>query len=78
MGIQQRMSGETMEAKLARFERFGTIDLRVDYLRPGVGKFFVATAYPLRTGNKVAVTRIELNNDENDLIAVGTGSYVVS
>jgi len=55
-----------------------TIDLRVDFLRPGLGKWFVATAYTLRTGNRVAVTRIELHNDRNDLIAVGTGSYVVA
>ena len=34
--------------------------------------------YILRTGNKIAVTRIELNSDQNELIAVGTGSYVVA
>ncbi len=78
MGIQQKMSNETLEAKLEKFGRLGTIDLRIDYLRPGMGKWFISTGYTLRTGNKVAVTRIELNNDQNDLIAVGTGSYVVS
>ncbi len=78
MGIQQKMSNETLEAKLEKFGRLGTIDLRIDYLRPGIGKWFVSTGYTLRTGNKVAVTRIELNNDQDDLIAVGTGSYVVS
>ena len=78
MGIQERLSDATPEAKLEHFERLGTIDLRVDYLRPGLGKWFVSTGYSLRTGRKVAVTRIELHNDEEDLIAVGTGSYVVS
>jgi len=78
MGIQEQMSGEPLEKKLARFGRLGTIDLRVDYLRPGRGKEFISTGYNLRTGNKVAVTRIELHNDLNDLIAVGTGSYIVA
>ena len=78
MGIQQKLSDETIEKKLAKFAKLGTIDIRIDYLRPGVGKWFVSTGYTLRTGNKVAVTRIELNNDQNDLIAVGTGSYVVA
>ena len=78
MGIQQRLSDETIEKKLAKFEKLGTIDIRIDYLRPGLGKWFVSEGYTLRTGNKVAVTRIELNNDQNDLIAVGTGSYVVA
>ena len=58
--------------------RMSTIDLRVDFLRPGLGKRFVVTAYTLRTGNKVVVKRIELHNDQNDLIAVGTGSYFVA
>ena len=78
MGIQQKMAEETIGKKLAKFEKLGTIDLRIDYLRPGMGKWFVSTGYALRTGNKVAVSRIELNNEQNNLIAVGTGSYVVS
>ncbi|OPY76266.1 MAG: hypothetical protein A4E64_01593 [Syntrophorhabdus sp. PtaU1.Bin058] len=78
MGVQQKISGEVLETRLERFGRVNTIDLRVDFLRPGIGKRFVATAYTLRTGNKVAVTRIELHNDQDDLIAVGTGSYIVA
>jgi uncharacterized protein (TIGR00369 family) len=78
MGIQRKMTDKGLEAKLARFGRLGTIDLRVDYLRPGTGRSFACTGYSLRTGNKVAVTRIELINDRQELIAVGTGSYVVA
>ena len=64
------------EEKISRLANFGTIDLRVDYLRPGRGTFFIATAKVLRAGNKVIVTRMELHNDRNILIAVGTGTYV--
>ncbi len=60
-----------------RFAHLGTIDLRVDYLRPGIGTKFEATAYTLRAGNKVAVTRMELRDDSGDLIAVGTGTYLI-
>jgi uncharacterized protein (TIGR00369 family) len=78
MSIQEKMRGKALEARLEISGRISTIDLRVDFLRPGLGKRFVATAYTLRTGNKVVVTRIELHNDRNDLIAVGTGSYLVA
>jgi uncharacterized protein (TIGR00369 family) len=78
MGILQKMSGKSLEAKLEKFGRLGTIDLRVDYLRPGLGRCFTSTGYNLRIGNRVVVTRIELHNDTKDLIAVGTGSYVVA
>ena len=56
----------------------GTIDLRVDYLRPGLGQSFSAKGFVLRTGRKVAVTRMELHNDKDLLIAVGTGAYSIS
>ena len=57
--------------------RGGTIDLRVDYLRPGKGTRFVASGSILRQGNKVAVVRSELRNEQNELIAVGTGTYLI-
>jgi uncharacterized protein (TIGR00369 family) len=76
-GIMKKMEGSTFEEITDRFAKIGTIDLRVDYLRPGLGKYFVATGSTLRTGNKLSVIRMELHNDEGILIAVGTGSYVV-
>ena len=65
------------QERIDQFSRMGTIDIRIDYLRPGFGTRFIASAYVLRTGNKVAVTRMELHNDDDLLIAVGTGAYVV-
>ena len=32
----------------------------------------------MRIGNKVAVTRMELRNDLGKLIAVGTGTYLIT
>jgi uncharacterized protein (TIGR00369 family) len=78
LGVLKTMRGQPVQAMAERFAKIGTIDLRIDYLRPGIGKHFIATGYVLRTGNKVAVTRMELHNDERQLIAVGTGAYVVA
>jgi len=75
MSIQEKMHGETMETRIERSFKISTLDLRVDFLRPGFGKRFVVTAHPLRTGNRIAVIRIELHNDQDELIAVGTGSF---
>jgi uncharacterized protein (TIGR00369 family) len=78
MGLQKKLAGEPVDVKLEKFSKLGTIDLRIDYLRPGVGQKFEATGYILRTGNKVAVARIELKNEIDQLIAVGTGAYVIA
>ena len=59
------------------FPNLGTIDLRVDYLRPGHGKHFIATARIVRKGSRIAVVHMELHNDTGELIATGGAAYVV-
>jgi uncharacterized protein (TIGR00369 family) len=71
-----KQQGLAREERYARLARFGTIDMRVDYLQPGRGQRFEVTAEPLRVGKKVFVTRMELRNDGGELIAVGTGTYM--
>lgn len=78
LGLQKKLRDEPVEERLQRFGRIGTIDMRVDYLRPGLGQWFESKGYLLRTGNKVAVTRMELHNDTGELIAIGTGAYTVA
>jgi uncharacterized protein (TIGR00369 family) len=56
--------------------KLGTIDMRVDFLQPGKGEEFTIGATLLRIGNKVAVTRMEFKNETDQLIAVGTGTYM--
>jgi uncharacterized protein (TIGR00369 family) len=55
----------------------GTLDMRVDYLRPGKGNEFIATAEVIRRGKKIAVCRMDLHNQDNLHIATGTGTYIV-
>ncbi|GGW84329.1 thioesterase family protein [Alteromonas halophila] len=72
---------QTQEEELIQLEQrlatMGTIDMRVDYLRPGRGQEFIATAEVIRSGAKVAVCRMELHNERNDHIAFGTGTYML-
>jgi uncharacterized protein (TIGR00369 family) len=77
LGVMRRLEGRSEEEKVRRLGKIGTIDLRVDYLRSGLGKEFFASGFVLRTGNKVAVTRMELHNQDESLLAVGTGTYIV-
>jgi uncharacterized protein (TIGR00369 family) len=65
------------DAHDGEFPSIGTIDLRVDYLRPGRGKYFIATGRVVRLGNRVAVAHMELVNDSAELIATGGAAYMV-
>lgn len=71
---QQNISENELRQRLSRM---GTIDIRVDYLRPGRGERFVATSSLLRAGNKVAVARVELHNQQGDYIATATATYLI-
>jgi uncharacterized protein (TIGR00369 family) len=75
--LLKHLEGAGLEDVAARLAKIGTIDMRVDYLRPGQGQYFVATGTVLRKGSKVAVVRTELSNDRQVLIAAGTGTYLV-
>lgn len=77
LGVLRKMTGYTTEEIGKSLTKIGTIDLRVDYLRPGKGKYFVSRGSIMRAGRRVSVTRMELYNDQNVLIAVGTGTYIV-
>lgn len=65
------------EDALAGFAKLGTIDLRVDYLRPGIGERFICHGHVIRAGGRVAVVRMEFENSDGMEIAVGTGTYVL-
>jgi acyl-coenzyme A thioesterase PaaI-like protein len=60
-----------------RLSKMGTIDLRVDYLRPGRGEVFTASAKLIRAGNKVSVARVDLHSDSGVHIATANATYLV-
>ncbi len=76
--IADKHPGDTADQVLARFSRMGTIDLRVDFLRQGVGKHFIASAEVTRLGSRVGSVQMRLVNDEGVLIATGAAAYMVS
>ena len=77
VGVLKQMAGQSAEAIEEKVYKIGTVDLRIDYLRPGRGEYFESTGSILRIGNKVVVTRSSLQNDNGILIAVGTGTYML-
>lgn len=69
---------EPVTKRAERFARLGTIDLRVDYMRPGIGARFKVRAEVLRLGSRVATTRMEFLADSGELLAAGMAAYITS
>lgn len=78
VGIAERHPHDNTLQVMHRFVRMGTIDLRVDYLRPGIGTHFIASAEVTRLGGRIGSTQMRLVNEQGTLIATGSAAYVIS
>jgi uncharacterized protein (TIGR00369 family) len=76
--IGARHMDEAPLQRLHRFAKLGTIDLRVDYLRPGIGESFELRAEVMRLGSRVASTRMEFLGADGKLLSTGSAAYIVS
>ena len=76
--IGARHMDDPPDQRLLRFGKLGTIDLRVDYLRPALGDRFSLVAEVLRLGSRVATTRMEFLGPDRKLLAIGAAAYIVS
>ena len=76
--IGARHMDEAPMQRLHRFSKLGTIDLRIDYLRPGISERFELRAEVMRLGSRVASTRMEFLGADGKLMSTGAGAYIVS
>jgi len=76
--IADSHSDESVDQIMQRFKSLATIDIRVDYLRPGIGKCFTAQASIVRLGRRIAATHSVLCSDNGKEIASANGAYIVS
>lgn len=60
---------------LKKVSRLATVDMRVDYLAPGRGEYFIATAEVLRLGKKGCTMRMTMINNQDQAIATAIASY---
>lgn len=67
----------TQEELVAIVSKCSTIDLHINYVRPGKGSRFVAKAFLVKSGQHISFTRMELYNDTETLIATGSGTYLL-
>ena len=73
--LYRRWTPETLTETIKQVSRLATVDMRVDYLAPGRGKYFIARAEVLRLGRKGCTMRMTMVNDEDKQIAAGIASY---
>ncbi|WP_288419064.1 thioesterase family protein [uncultured Acinetobacter sp.] len=73
--VYKRTEAADMPEAIKKVSRLATVDMRVDYLAPGRGKFFIARAETLRFGRKGCTMRMTMFNHEQTPIATAIASY---
>ena len=75
-------TADTAAQVMAGFIKLGTIDLRIDlridFVRQGIGREFVATAEVTRLGGRVGSTLMRLRNEAGEVVSTGAASCIVS
>lgn len=69
--------GVAVWSRVAIDDLVSTVDLRVDYLRPGRAEDLLARGAVVRLGNRVSVVELRAfhRDDEDNPVAMGTGVY---
>ena len=52
-----------------------TVDANINYLKPGVGEYLIASAKLIKAGKKIAFLSTDIYNDKKELVATMTGNY---
>jgi uncharacterized protein (TIGR00369 family) len=78
VALSEKHADESADQVMHRFGRMGTIDLRVDFLRQGIGSHFIGHAEVTRLGGRIGSTQMRLVNDHGTLIATAAASFIVS
>ena len=76
--IGARHMDESPAQRMHRFGKLGTIDLRIDYLRPAIGAHFTLSGEALRVGSRVASARMSFSDAAGELLSTGAAAYIVS
>ena len=52
-----------------------TLDGTINYLKPGKGKYLIATSEVIKVGKTTSVLMANIYNDKNELIAIMSATY---
>jgi len=78
LAISEKHADESAAEVIHRFSRMGTIDLRIDYLRQGIGAWFEGGARVTRLGGRIGSVQMDLHAEGGALVATGAASFVIS
>lgn len=78
-GLIYTLADSVMGIALATTGKTGvTLNCSIDYLKPGKGEKLFADTKVIKSGKTINVYNVNIVNENNDLIAVASGTYYVN
>jgi uncharacterized protein (TIGR00369 family) len=74
----EKHSKFNIEYIVEKSQKIATLDLNINFLRPGAGQEFFCRGKLLNGSKRLVLAAMELRNEKNDLIAMATGKYMIS
>lgn len=68
--------GQALAKRLGSFGAATTAELKVNYLRPILGRKVTARSHLLQVGKRLCVARVDVFDDQNNLAAVALVTYM--
>lgn len=69
--------GSAIRSALPQGKRVVTVEMKVNYLRPGSGHTLTAEARCVHAGRRFGVAEAKITNDEGTLVAIANGTFAV-
>ncbi|WP_375337631.1 PaaI family thioesterase [Domibacillus sp. PGB-M46] len=69
--------GSAVRSPLYENQRFSTVELKINYIKPANGSFLLAKSSLLNRGATLVVGTSEISNDQNQLVAIGTATFFI-
>ncbi|MEH7587868.1 PaaI family thioesterase [Priestia megaterium] len=69
--------GSAVRSSLSEEENASTVELKVNYTRPGIGKYLVAKSTLSHRGKTLAVGEVKIEDSSGKLVALGSATYMI-
>jgi len=69
--------GSAVRSSLSEAESASTVELKVNYTRPGIGDYLVAKSTLSHRGTTLAVGEVKIEDSSGKLVALGSATYMI-
>ncbi|CAG0925970.1 unnamed protein product, partial [Notodromas monacha] len=72
LAVYRKLSDKNPDDIQKMMTKYGTMDMRIDYLQSAIGQSFIAKAHLIKCGKISSITQMELFNEDGQKLCIAT------